>query len=167
MNKSVFDEKSSFKKLGLSFSSNWTGALILPPLPKLFIFFPQSCCYLYKSTDESLGHRRSVSGLSFFRGCYSGRCSSELAELVPLPYFVGRSICYSDRLHDFFVTILTFYNDAYVNSVFPRTVRLWVSLPAECFPLTRDLNSFKSRANIAFIFRFFLFAFNLFLPFFL
>ena len=32
-------------------------------------------------------------------------CSSELAELVPLPYSRGRSTRYSDRLHDFSVTI--------------------------------------------------------------
>ena len=32
-------------------------------------------------------------------------CSSEQAELVPLLYSQGRSSCYSDRLHDFSVTI--------------------------------------------------------------
>ena len=32
---------------------------------------------------------------------YFGRCLSELAQLVPLPYSLGRSSCYSDRLHDF------------------------------------------------------------------
>ena len=37
--------------------------------------------------------------------------------------------------------------DVYVNSFFPRTVRLWNSLPIECFPLTYDLNGFKSRIN--------------------
>ena len=34
-----------------------------------------------------------------------GRCSSELAQLVQLSYSQGRSACYSDRLHDFSVTI--------------------------------------------------------------
>ena len=34
-----------------------------------------------------------------------------------------------------------------VNSFFPRTVRLWNSLPAECYPLTYDLNGIKSRVS--------------------
>ena len=36
---------------------------------------------------------------------YFDRCSSELAQVVPLPYSRGRSTHYSDRLHDFSVTI--------------------------------------------------------------
>ena len=54
---------------------------------------------------------------------------------------------YSDRLHDFSVTIPRCYKDVYVNSFFPRTARLWNSLPIECFPLTYDLSGFKSRIN--------------------
>ena len=79
--------------------------------------------------------------------CYFGRCSSELAELVPLPYSRGRSIGYSDRLHDFSVTIPRCYKDVYVNSFFPCTARLWNSLAIKCFPLTYDLSGFKSRIN--------------------
>ena len=30
--------------------------------------------------------------------------------------------------------------DVYINSFFPRTTKLWNSLPVECFPLTFDLN---------------------------
>ena len=36
---------------------------------------------------EPLTHRRNVASLSLFYRHYFGRCSSELAELVPLPYF--------------------------------------------------------------------------------
>ena len=85
--------------------------------------------------------------LSLFYSYYFGRCSSELAQLVPLPYSRGKSTCYSDRLHDFPVTIPRCYKDAYVNIFFPRTARLWNSLPKECFPLTYDLSGFKSRIN--------------------
>ena len=56
----------------------------------------------------------------------------------------GRSTHYSDRLHDFSATIPRFYKDVYVNSFFPHTARLWNSLPIEYFPLTYNLNSFKS-----------------------
>ena len=80
--------------------------------------------------------------------CYSyGRCSSELAQLVPLPYCSRRSTCCTDRYHDFPVTILRCYKDVYVNSFFPRTATLWTSLPIEFFLLTYDLNGFKSRIN--------------------
>ena len=66
-------------------------------------------------------------------------CLSELPELVPFPYSRGKSTYYSDRLHDFPVTIPKCYKDAHVNSFFPCTVRLWISLPTECFPLAYDL----------------------------
>ena len=36
---------------------------------------------------EPLAHRRNVASLSLFYRYYFGRCSSELAQLVPLPFF--------------------------------------------------------------------------------
>ena len=50
---------------------------------------------------EPLAHRQNVASLSLFYRCYFGRCSSELAQLVPLSFSLGRSTRYSDRLHDF------------------------------------------------------------------
>ena len=96
---------------------------------------------------EPLAHRQNVASLSLFYRYYFGRCSSELAQLVPLPFSRGRSTRYSDRLHDFSVTIPRCYKDAYVNSFFPRTAKFWNSLPIECFPLTYDLSGFKFRTN--------------------
>ena len=96
---------------------------------------------------EPLAHRQNVAISRLSCRYYLGRFSSELAQLVPLPFFQGRSNCYPDRLHDFSVTIPRCYKDVYVNSFFPRTARLWNSLPIECFPLTYDLNGFKSRIN--------------------
>ena len=90
---------------------------------------------------EPLAHCWNVASLSLFYRYYFGRCSSELAQLVPLPYSRGRSTYYPDRLHDFSVTIPRCYKDVYVNSFFPCTARLWNSLPIECFPLTYDLSS--------------------------
>ena len=94
---------------------------------------------------EPLAHRRNVASLSLFYRYSFSRCSSEQAQLVPLLYSQGRSTRYSNRLHDFSVTIPRCYKDVYVNSFFPRTARLWNSLPIECFPLTYDLSAFKSR----------------------
>ena len=96
---------------------------------------------------EPLAHCRNVVSLSLFYRHYFGRCSSELAQLVPLPFSRGRSTHYSDRLHDFSVTISRCYKDVYVNNFFLSTARLWNSLPIECFPLTYYLNDFKSRIN--------------------
>ena len=67
--------------------------------------------------------------------------------MVPFPYSQGRSSRFSNGLHDFPITIPRCYKDVFVNGFFPRTARLWSSLPIECFPLTLDLNSFKSRIN--------------------
>ena len=78
---------------------------------------------------------------------YFDRCSSELAQLIPLPFSRGRSTCYCDRLHDFSVTIPKRYKDAYVNSFFPPTTRLWNYLSIKCFTLSSDLNGFKSTIN--------------------
>ena len=99
------------------------------------------------ASHEPLAHHWNVASLSLFCTYYFGRCSSELIQLVSFPYSWGRSTCYSNRLHDFSVTIPRCYKDVYVNSFFPRTARLWNSLPIECFPLTYNINGFTSRIN--------------------
>ena len=101
----------------------------------------------FAASLEPLGYCRNVASLSLFYRHYFGRCSSKLAQLIPLPYSQERSTHYSYMWHDFSVTIPRCHKDVYVNSFFPRTARLWNSLPIECFPLTYDLNGFKSRIN--------------------
>ena len=87
--------------------------------------------------------------LCIFYRYYFGRClsDSELAQLDPLPYSQETSTHYSDRLHDFSVTISRCYRDVYVNSFFPCTGRLWSFLPIEYFSFAYDLNGFKSKIN--------------------
>ena len=46
---------------------------------------------------EPLSHCRKAPSLSLFCRYYFGRCSSELTELVQLPYSRGTLIRYSDR----------------------------------------------------------------------
>ena len=96
---------------------------------------------------EPFADHWNVASLSLFYRYYFGRCSSELTQPVPLPYSWGRSKYYSDRLHDFSVTIPKCYKVFYVNSFFPCTARIWNSLPIDCFCFTYDLNGFKSRIN--------------------
>ena len=200
MDESVLEEKSSFKTLGLTFSSKlaWGSYIIsiaqtvskkIGALIRCMKFLSSEVAlYLYKSTIrpcmeycchvwagapscylelldklqkqicrivgpsladslEPLAHRRNVASLSLFYRYYFGRCSSELAQLVPLSFSRGRSTRYSDRLHEFSANIPRCYKDVYVNSFFSRTAKLWNSLPIECFPLTYDLSGFKSRIN--------------------
>ena len=160
MDLSVLEEKTSFKMLGLTFSSklDW-GSYIVS-----IVWAGAPSCYLellnrqqkricrtlgpsLAATLEPLAHCRNVASLSLFYRSYFARCSSELAELVPLPYSRGRSTRYSDRLHDFCVTIPRCCKNVCVNSFFLRTARLWNFLPIKCFPLTYDLSGFKSRIN--------------------
>ena len=193
MGGSILEEKSSFKMLGLTFSSklDWSSYIIsiaktaskkIGALIRSMKFLsPEVALYLYKSTIrpcmaycchvwahapscylelldklqkricrmvgpslapslEPLAHRQNVASLSLFYRYYFGRCSSELAQLVPLPFSRGRSTRYSERLHHFSVTIPRCYKDVYVNSFIPLTAKLWNSLPIECFPLTYDLS---------------------------
>ena len=66
---------------------------------------------------KPLGHCRRVAFLTFFFRYYVGRCSSELTEFVPLPYSCWSSSRYSDRLHDFSVTVPRCYKDVSLSPV--------------------------------------------------
>ena len=73
---------------------------------------------------EPLAHLQNVTDRSLFCSYYYGRCSSELAQLVPLPFFLGGSTHYFDSLHNFSVTFPRCYKDGYVNSFSSCTARL-------------------------------------------
>ena len=55
---------------------------------------------------EHLAHRGNVASLSLFYRYYFGRCYAELAQLVPLPFSLGRSPRFPDILLDFFSAFL-------------------------------------------------------------
>ena len=58
-----------------------------------------------------------------------GRCLSELDQLVPIPYFQGRSTHISDRLHDISATILRYYLDVSMSTVpFPAQLETGFSV---------------------------------------
>ena len=71
-----------------------------------------------------LAHSRNVARLNLFYSYYFGRCSSELSKLVPFHFYQGRSTPYSDRSHDFSVTIPRCCKYVYIDSFFPRRARL-------------------------------------------
>ena len=94
--------------LVLRYKNGYAGLLVLHLLP---LFNPSL-------------NVKMLPGYIFSIGINFGRCSSELAQLVPLPYCRGSSTHYSDRLHYFSDTIPRCYKGDYVNSFFPRTARL-------------------------------------------
>ena len=165
MDGSVLEEKSSFKILGLTFSSklDWgsyiisngktysekIGALIRSmkfPSPEvaLFLYKPtirpcmEYCCHVWvrapgcylelldklqkricrivgpslAASLEPLAHRRNVASLSLFYRYYFGRCSSELAQLVPLPFSrEGLLVILIDDFSDFCMIFLSPFLD--------------------------------------------------------
>ena len=78
---------------------------------------------------EPLAHRRNLASLSLFYRYYFGRCSSELAQLVPLPFSRGRSTHYSDRLHDFSLT-----SNAIL--IFTRKKNIYTSFSSDCIKIS-------------------------------
>ena len=65
----------------------------------------------FAASFKLLAHCQNVACLSLFIGYYSDRWSSELAQLVSLPYSWRRTTCYSNRSHYFSVTIPKCYKD--------------------------------------------------------
>lgn len=96
---------------------------------------------------HSLAHRRDVASLSLFYRYINGRCSDELYQLAPpLKQFarVTRQAC---KAHILTVKVPACNKNFYSSSFFPRTAKLWNSLPNTCFPTQYDLQSFKSNVN--------------------
>ena len=69
----------------------WAGALSchLQLLDKLQKRICRTIVPSLAVSPESLAHRRNVASLSLSYRHYFGRCSSELAQLAPLPFFEG------------------------------------------------------------------------------
>ena len=94
---------------------------------------------------QFLVHNRNVANLSLLYSYYFVHLNwlnwfhFLILVVVPLVFLIG--------CMDFFVTFPRYYKDIYVNSFFPHIARIWNSFPAECFPLTYDLNGFKSRVS--------------------
>ena len=101
----------------------WAGApsYCLELLDKLQKQISRTVSLSLAASLETLADRQNVASLSLFYRYYFGRCSSELAQLVPFPFSRGRSTHYSNRMHEFSVTIPRCYKDVYVKSFFPRT----------------------------------------------
>ncbi len=102
------------------------------------------------STLAPLSLRRDVASLSLLYRYFHGRCSNELHSLVPpLQTFRVRTrlAAFTQSNHPYTLRSPLIRNQFHENSFFPRTTRLWNSLPAHCFPASYNLTSFKSNVN--------------------
>ena len=96
---------------------------------------------------QPLSHRRDVASLCLFYKYFHGRCSAELASLVPpRKDFTLKTRLY-DTAHPFTVNLPLITKDYRRSSFFPRTSNLWNSLPLKCFPTTYNMQSFKESVN--------------------
>ena len=109
----------------------WVGApsFYLEMLDKLQNWICRTSGPSLAASLEPLAYYWNVASLGLFYKYYFVRCSSELAQLVSLPYSRERSTPYFNRLHAFSVKFPRYYKDIYVNSFFPCTSRLWNFLP--------------------------------------
>ena len=82
------------------------------------------------STRQYLSHRRNVASLALFCRYYHGRCSEDLASLIPK---LQMSFCSVPRR-----LRCSFHKHSGI---------LWNSLPKVCFPADYNLNSFKVLAK--------------------
>jgi hypothetical protein len=99
------------------------------------------------SNLQSLGHRRAVGSLSLFYRYYFGLCSSELQEIIPRPIIYRKTTRKATNLNPYLVSIDRCRTSSHATSFIPRTAVLWNKLPLDVFPLSRNLQQFKSRIN--------------------
>ena len=97
------------------------------------------------SSMQPLSLRRDVASLALFYRYYHGKCSTELANIVPVPITYSRSTRLASCSHPYQVSTPRCRTLSHSSSFFPRTAKLWNSLPLSTFPLSYNLNSFKIR----------------------
>ena len=96
---------------------------------------------------QALSHRMDVASLSLFYKYYYGKCSSELADLVPPKHVTVRGTHFSEQMHRHAVNSPMCRTKFYQSSFFPCIAALWNTLSTECFPSDYDCTAFKVRVN--------------------
>ena len=98
-------------------------------------------------TSHQIGSSSNVACWSLFYSYYFGRCSCELAELVPLPHSWGSSTNYSNRLHDFLSPFLDVIRMSMSTVSFFAQLNSGILCPQNAFLWPYNLNGFKPRVN--------------------
>ena len=91
--------------------------------------------------------RRDVGDLALFYRYFNGRCSDEIAGIIPKLAVPKRCTRQTSQSHCFTVELKTNRTKQFDCSFVPRTARLWNSMPQDVFPDSFNLQSFKSRVN--------------------
>ena len=108
----------------------WAGApsCYLELLDKLQKWICRIVGPLLATSLEFLTVCQIVANVSLFYGYWFCRCSSELAQLVPLSFSRRKFTHYCDWWNDFSVTIPRCHNYVFVNSFFPCAAILRISV---------------------------------------
>ena len=96
---------------------------------------------------DSLEHRRKVADLCLYYRYYYGKCSSELANLIPPKAVSARRIRLTEAGHQHRVNLQTPRTSLYRDSFFWRTTSLWNGLPPHIFPEQYNLQRFKKNVH--------------------
>ena len=106
----------------------WAGAssYYLELLDKLQKQICRTVCLSLTVSREPLADHPIAASISLFYRYYFGKCSSEWLNWFT-SLILRESALFSNRLHDFSVTIPSCCMDVYVNSFFPHTARCWNS----------------------------------------
>ena len=96
---------------------------------------------------ESLEHRRRVGDLALFYRYFHGKCSSDLARLIPPRAVHNRSTRRATATHPYAVQLSTPRTSLFKDSFIWRTSSLWNDLPGVVFPSEYNLQRFKSNVN--------------------
>ena len=102
------------------------------------------------STLQPLSQRRDVASLALLYRYFHGECSEELQAMVPPVKVFPRNTRLASSVktnHRYFLDIPFINRQFHAASFFPRTAQLWNELPFSCFPVSYNLNLFKSRIN--------------------
>ena len=89
----------------------------------------------------------AVGDLSIFYRYFSGHCSQEIRDIIPVPLRRVRTTRSSTHSHPFQVSLPNPRTLSHKSSFIPRTCNLWNVLPSSCFPESYNLPSFKSNVN--------------------
>ena len=174
MHRCLLEEKSSFKRLGLTifYKLDWGSCIISTAktaskkigalICSMKFLTPEVALYLYKYTIQTCTNCCHVWAGAL--SCYlelSDKLQKQIcrtvdpslaASLEPLAHC--QNVASLSILYKYYfgrssseLAQLVLLKDVNVNSFFLRTARLWKSLPIECFPLAYDINCFKSRTN--------------------
>ena len=96
---------------------------------------------------ESLEHRRTVGDLSLFYRYYHGKCSADIARLIPPKAIHTRNTRHTNTTHPYEVKLSTPRTTLFQNTFIWRTSSLWNALPEAVFPTEYNLQRFKVNVN--------------------